>query len=279
MPDLFSFPDYREYLRALYEERKLQNSWYSYRLWANHIGLDSAQLYRILSGDMHLPLKHLESMVENIKLSKTDAEYFRTLVQWGRAKTEKEKNTLVSKLLGCRDVKRKTLSREQYLFFKEWYHSTIRSLIGAGCYNGKDDVLAKKCTPAISEKQVKDSITLQLELGLLRKEGRKVVIGDAHLSTDEKEVHKAIRGYQAQMLHIGAQALEQFDKEHRDFSTLTFAVDSRSVNDIKAILTECRRQIQRRIEESGPPDRVVHLSMNLFPTGFVGTKAPWEEQC
>lgn len=278
MADLYAHTDYREYLLQLFEERKQKSSWYSYRLWASQIGLDSAQLFRILSKDLHLPLKYLDTLIQDLNLKKADAEYFRTLVQWGRAKTDKEKNALVEKLLGCRDVKRKTLNKEQYLFFKDWYHTTVRSLVGADAYHGNAQALGQKILPAISAAEVQKSIDLQLELGLLQKSGKQFQLGNTHLSTNENEVNRAIRQYQAQMLQRGAEALERFQKKDRDFSTLTFAVDATCVEDIRAILTECRRQIQRRIEESKTPDRVMHLNMNLFPTGFVGEVAPWKEE-
>ena len=58
-------------------------------------------------------------------------------------------------------------------------------------------------------------------------------------------------------------------KEERDFSTLTFAIDEECLKDVKEILTECRRQIQNRVQESKTPDRVMHLNLNLFPTAIL----------
>jgi len=277
MADLYATSDYREYLREVFEERKAANGLYSYRLWARQLGIDPSQLFRILSKDLQLPIRHVDAVIKNLKLRKAEAEAFRILVELGRARTEKERKALVERLLAGRDVRKNTLSREQYLFFQEWYHTTVRCLVGAGDGREEWGKLAQKVIPPLQESQVRTSIQLQESLGLLRREKGRVVLGDAHLSTDEKEVHRAIRAYQAEMLHRGAEALERFSKDDRDFSTLTFAVDHECAQDISEILREARRQIQKRIEESGDPDRVMHLSLNLFPTAYVGDSSPWTE--
>lgn len=261
--------DYREYLRLVFEERKERNPLFSYRLWARQLQIDPAQLFRILSKDLHLPLRHIDGVVANLKLPKNDAEYFTVMVQWGRARSEKEKKALVVKLLGLRDVKRKTLSREQYLFFHEWYHASVRCLVGAGAWNGNSQKLGQMLIPTLSAEKVDASIQLQENLGLIKKDGNQWTLGEAHLSTDENEIHKAIRHYQSEMLDKGREALERFSKQERDISSLTFAVDKACEEDIRALLQECRRQIQRRIEESGKPDRVMHLGFSLFPTAWI----------
>jgi len=274
MVDLHATMDYREYLRLVFEERKVRNPLFSYRLWARQLQIDPAQLFRILSKDLHLPLRHVDTVVENLKLLKNDAEYFKVMVQWGRARTEKEKKSLVIKLLGLRDVRRKTLSREQYLFFHEWYHASVRCLIGAGTWKGNAKKLGQMLIPAIPAEKVEASIQLQENLGLLKKAGENWALGEAHLSTDEHEIHKAIRHYQSEMLEKGREALDRFTKQERDISSLTFAVDKACEEDIRALIQECRRQIQRRIEESGKPDRVMHLGFSLFPTAWIEENVP-----
>jgi len=277
MVDLYSVHDYRDYLSEVFAERKQANPLYSYRLWARQLGLDAAQLFRILAKSMHLPLRSIDLVVRNLKLAHNEAETFRILVNLGRARNEKDRKILVEDLLAHRDVQRKTLTREQYLFFKEWYHSTLRCLVGTT--QGRLDVasLAKHVIPPLEAAEVKASLQLQESLGLLQRKKGRLEIGEPHLSTDEHEIHQAIRDYQAKMLRLGAEALERFHKDDRDFSTLTFAVDKTAADEIHEILTECRRQIQRRIDESGSPDRVLHLSMSLFPTAYVGNKPPWKE--
>lgn len=269
--DIYAFRDYRLFMKAVYEDRKRRNPLYSYRAMALSLGIDSSQLYRILSQDLQLSLRYVESTISNLRLKGKEARYFRILVSLGRAKTEKEKKLLVEKMLGMIDVECKTLTKEQFLFFRDWYNPTVHCLLSAQKFTGDYKKLAAAIVPSVSPKEVQDSISLLKRLGLAIEDKAKgeVRSGDAHLSTKAEEVSKAIRDYQSAMLSRGKDALEKFSKDERDFSTLTFAIDEECLRDVKEMLTECRRQIQSRVQESGTPDRVMHLNLNLFPTAIL----------
>ena len=71
MADLYATSDYREYLREVFEERKAANGLYSYRLWARQLGIDPSQLFRILSKDLQLPIRHVDAVIKNLKKSVT----------------------------------------------------------------------------------------------------------------------------------------------------------------------------------------------------------------
>lgn len=271
MIDIYLFRDYRLFMKAVYEDRKRRNALYSYRAMALAIGIDSSQLYRIISKNLQMSLRYVESTISNLRLKGKEAQYFRILVSLGRAKTEKEKNLLIEKMLGMIDVKSKTLTKEQFLFFKEWYNPTVHCLLSAQKFTGDYRKLAKAIAPKVTPKEVQDSISLLMRLGLAveDKVSGEIHPGNAHLSTKAEEVSMAIRNYQAEMLSRGKDALENFSKEERDFSTLTFAIDEECLKYVKEILTECRRQIQNRVQESKTPDRVMHLNLNLFPTAIL----------
>jgi uncharacterized protein (TIGR02147 family) len=76
---------------------------------------------------------------------------------------------------------------------------------------------------------------------------------------------KAVRQFQKQILALASESLERFAREERDVSTLTLALDASTFSQIREILRECRRQIQKCVEEAKKPDRVMQLSMAFFP--------------
>ena len=55
MRPVFEYLDYRDLLKDAYEERKSQLPLFSYRMMAEHLGMDSSYLFRILQKDLHLP--------------------------------------------------------------------------------------------------------------------------------------------------------------------------------------------------------------------------------
>jgi len=48
MLSIYSFLDYREYLNAMFEGKKQESLWYSFKLMGDGVGLDQSQVYRIL---------------------------------------------------------------------------------------------------------------------------------------------------------------------------------------------------------------------------------------
>ncbi len=268
--NLWFTTDYRDYLKSIYESRKKSNPNFSYRVWGSRLQLDAPLLNRILHKKQHLPLRYVEILGKDLKLKGREMKIFRLLVAQSRAKGEEERENISLQLLALKDVERNTLDQQQFRFFSNWYHTSLRCLIGAREGTESFEDLARWMIPPLKIEEVKNSIELQCQLGLLKKQQikkkTKYSLSERHLSTDAAEVHQAIRSYQKKMLVKGIEAMDRFSKEERDFSTLTFAVDAQRFEEIKEILKETRRQIQRCIDSSGEPDGVYHLNMNIFPT-------------
>jgi uncharacterized protein (TIGR02147 family) len=278
MPNLLDYHDYREYLLDVFNERKSRNPLYSYRRFATQLGIDSSQCYRIMAKDLHLPVRFIPQFVKELGLQKRQQQYFEALVGLGRAKTEVEKRQYFREILGLQEVARKVLTREQLSFFSEWHHATMRCLAAADAYKGDWEQFGKCLTPPITGTQARQSVDLLIKMGLLIKNGRHgYQLGDAHLTTGQEHQSQIIRDYQAKMLRLASDAAVNYPKEKRNFSSLTFAVDKECLQDIKAMMVEFRRQVQRRIAESGEPELVHHLSLSLFQTGQVPRKAIQEE--
>lgn len=285
--ELLSCQDYREYLRYIYEERKKEKSYYSYRLMATSLGIDSSQLFRVLSGKLHLPTRFIDTIADNLKFNTSERKYFNALVHYGRSKKEKDIKYWVNILLEMRDIQLHTLENEQFKYFNEWYHPTVRALLAAGALKKNTATerakLGAKVLPPISEAQVKDSIKLLEDLSLIYFDEPNNTwemehphlsspLGNSKLST---EIIQAIRRHQKEMLGKAQKAVDEFQPIHRDFSSLNFAIDVNALTDIKEILREARQNIQKRVDDVDKPNQVVQLNLSLFPTGHVQESNPW----
>ena len=93
----------------------------------------------------------------------------------------------------------------------------------------------------------------------------RLMLTEAHLTAGGEEKTQAIRQFQRQIMTLASESLERFPRDERDVSTLTLAVDKDGFMEILEMLRECRRQVQKRVEESRKPDRVMQLAMAFFP--------------
>ncbi|HNY32624.1 MAG TPA: TIGR02147 family protein [Fibrobacteria bacterium] len=275
MRPVFEYLDYRDILKEAFEERKQATPLFSYRMLAENFGLDTSNMFRILQKDSHLPARCQSRAVEFIGLTGRGAEYFLLLIAYARERNPKARAEILEKAMDLRDVERRKLTEQELAYYRDWYVVAVRSLLEVMDGKARPAELATRLSPAVTEAQAGQALDLLLELGLVKKaSSERLVLSDAHLTAGGEEKTEAVRQFQRQILSLASEALERFPRETRDISTITFAVDHDAFVEIREMLRECRRQIQKRIEDSRKPDRVMQLAMALFPLApSTGTSA------
>jgi uncharacterized protein (TIGR02147 family) len=276
MRQVFEFLDYREILKAAFEEKKAGFPLFSYRMLAESFGLDTSNVFRILQGESHLPARCVPRAIEFLGLAGRAAEYFQLLVAYARERNAQARKEILEKAISLRDVARRRLADQEMSIFRDWWVVALRCLLEVVEGNPRADRLAASLVPRVSEQEVAQALELLLDLGLVKKatSGR-LVLAEAHLTSGADESRSvAVRHFQREILLLASESLERFPREQRDVSTLTLAVDKDAFGEIRGMLLECRRQIQKRIEEARRPDRVMQLTMAFFPVAPSLEKTP-----
>lgn len=275
MRPIFDYLDYRDLLKEAYEERKLANPMYSYRVLAEYLGLDTSNTFRVLQKDAHLPARCQSRALEFLGLTGRSAEYFVLLIAYGRERNAKAKQAILENALALRDVSRHHLDDEQLTFYNDWWVVALRSVLELTDGRAVPSELAKRLNPAITEQEAKTALELLQKLGLVKKASSgRFVLSDLHLTVNSTPTTiECLRRYQRQIMSMAADSMERFPPPHRDISTLTLVVDQDGFSEIREMLRECRRQIQKRVEETKRPDRVMQLAMAFFPLTDVEGKS------
>jgi uncharacterized protein (TIGR02147 family) len=256
--------DYRDLLQRAYDLRKADNPLYSYRLMAGKLVLNVSHLYRILHKDLHLTLDKVPAACDLLKLQGRDAEHFELLVQYGRARSERTRTTLLGKILDLREPKRRAVAHAQFKALSRWQAPVVRALALSG---QTDPVkIGKRLRPA-QKPDVVRQILLDLEAaGLLKQDGHGAwVSNDLHLTTGTAFRSEAVRHYQKEVFELAAGAIRDIPREERDITSLVVEVDEDARLEIVEMVRECRRQIVRRIERCAKPDQVLQLAFAAFP--------------
>lgn len=271
MSDDLDTLDYRDLLQRAYDRRKADNSLYSYRLMAGKLGLNVSHLYRILRKDLHLSPDKVPAACELLRLQGREAEHFALLVQYGRARSERTRTSLMSRILDLREPDRRSVAHAQFKALSRWQAPVVRALALSG---ESDPVrIARRLRPAQKPELVRQ-ILLDLEAaGLLRKDDQdRWVSHDLHLTTGTSFRSEAVRHYQREILDLASAAIRDVPRDQRDITSLVVEVDEEARQEIVEMVRECRRQIVRRIERCSNPDHVLQLAFAAFPVA-----APEEE--
>lgn len=266
MRSIFEYLDYRDMLRDAFEERKAKSPLYGYRMMAETLGQDTSNVFRILQKDAHLPARCQSRAIEFLGLTGRAAEYFVLLIAYARERDSRARHEILDKAMALRDVASRDLVDKELAYFRNWWIVAVRSMVEVMEGRVQSAAIAKRLRPEVSEAEVTEALDLLLELGLVKKASSgRLVLAESHLNAGGPEKVEAVRGFQRQILALASESLERFPREQRDVSTLTLAVDESAFKEIREMLREFRQQIQKRVEESNHPDRVMQLSMAFFP--------------
>ena len=270
MAELFDFLDYREYLRATFEERKARNAAFSYRMLADKIGLHASRIHRLLARQSHIAPDQIDAFAKVFGLRGVKAKYFEYLVRHAKAKTPSEAQVWLAKLADLRGVVGRGLKRPEHGIFREWYFIPLRCMLHTGRFKDEWALLAASLSPAIRPEQVRLAVESMEKFGLVERDPDGFWHArDAHLAAESAEPGSALRSWHHSMLRLAGEAVERFPKAMRHHGTLTVSVDAAGAVAVVDILRECRGRIRGISDSSPSPDRILHLGMQLFPVGRI----------
>ncbi|MEO7426121.1 MAG: TIGR02147 family protein [Fibrobacteria bacterium] len=271
MLNIFEYLSYTAYIKDYYEFRKGQNAFFSYRYMGRFLGIDPGFLVKVTQGKVHLPERAIPAVAKLCKLGEAEAKYFEALVHYGRAKVPAEIKIHFEKLISLRGMESRPLEISQYVYYQQWYHSAIRSLLTFYEFTGDYQDLASRLHPAVTAEEAEESIRLLTDLGIMErnKSGRYEVVGPP-LTTGEKWQSTAIRNFQLESLNLARQSLCDDPKEHRDISTITVAIKFSDLEEIRQRIRELRQSIMHMMSDSDDPDCVYQINFQAFPLTLVG---------
>src|SRR5437016_2808353 len=121
-PDIFSYTDYRRFLRDFYEKTKAANPKFSHRYIAQKVGFNSSSFFsQIIKLQSNISPKFVFNFAKLMRLSKKETEYFETLVNYNQSKSAEEQKQFYERLIRFRRPKTKELESHQYAMLNKWY--------------------------------------------------------------------------------------------------------------------------------------------------------------
>ena len=241
MPDLFSYSDYRRFLKDYYAAKKAQDPKFSHRYFSLKV-------------------------VKALKLKKDEEEYFISLVEFNQAKSVEEKNRHFEKMAAMAKPKVKLLEARQYEYFKHWHYAALRELLAFHKFRGDYVELARMLSPAITPAQARKGIKLLLDLGLAEA-GPDGVIRPTEvlLGTGKPLSSQEVANFQLATLALAQTALDRFPAAERDFSTLTLPLSREDLPRAKSAIRTLRAYLLSLSENNRKANRVFQCNFQVFP--------------
>ena len=266
--DIFSYEDYREFLKDFFSEQKRLKTIFSYRYFASKSGFSSASfLVYILKGERNLSLKSIQKFLTGLNLKGKPARYFETLVLYNQTDSTKEKKELYNKLKKLRsNTKFSKLNKAQYSLYDEWYYQVIRELVVLSDWDNDYKKLSKLVRPHITEQEAKGAVETLETIGLIEKKDGKFVQTNSTI-TAEGTPSFIIKKTRAELIQKGAEAAEVMTPKERYIAGTTLSVGEKAYNEITKLLDDVRANISKIAidEDVENIEKVYQLNLQIFP--------------
>lgn len=266
MVSIFEYTDYQAFLRDRLKEMRQSSTVLSYRYAGQKLKMDASQILKIVQGRLHLAEKRILDFARFLKLDERETEFFRLLVLFNKARRAEEARNLFEQMVSLTGISSLQLKRDQYLFFSEWYHTAILcALEGFDCKRNYRE-LGAHLRPSIQALEAKESIQLLERLGMVARNAQGFWKStNQNFTTGKQWQSAAIQQFQHTAIQMGAEAIERFDKQERDISTLTLSMSPSLLEEVRLLAEDFRRTVARLCNQSENTNQVYQLNVQLFP--------------
>lgn len=267
MINLFEYLNYRDFLKDAYEERHAGDWRFSHRYIAEKADFDASMFNKILQGKRNLTPRLVSVFADIFCNDDREKQYFSDMVSFNQAKNHSESRQFLEKLVATKECKVENVAKDQFEYFDNWYHAVVRELVTFYPYVGDDAALGLMVRPPITASQVKSSIALLERLNMIKKNEQTGFYEQTQglISSGTESYSTAVNAYIQQNLNVATTAIDRFEREERNLSTLAFGCDEDTYKELVEMVRRFRREVLAKVGQCQKPNRVFQLGMQLFP--------------
>jgi uncharacterized protein (TIGR02147 family) len=268
MNPIFSYIDYRSFLRDYYEDMKKNSRFFSYRYFSKKAGVNSPNfLKQIIESKRNLTTLTIDKFITGLKLGEKEAKFFRHLVLFNQAKSAGEKQEHYAVMLSMMHfVKEQRLTALQHEYYNYWFVPVIREMVGLSGFRDDYKALADAVTPAISVREARFAVKLLKELNLIEqladgsfRQTETAIVSDSSVG------RMAVRSFNREMLRKADTAIDAIPVEERQIYGVTIGISKACYDVLAAEMAAFRDRVVAITNSDKGSNRVYQMHLQLFP--------------
>jgi uncharacterized protein (TIGR02147 family) len=273
LPNVFDHADHRTFLQTWFQAKKDVNPSFSHRAFARRLGsTNPSLLVNILSGRRRISPDQLEAFVRVVGLEGPAAEYFRLLVRFGQAEDADERHRAWAAITELRSrLQAPEIDSSRFLYLSDRLYPAVLELSRCVGFRADPAWIAARLTPPVPTERAAEALALLERLGFLVREGDRLVPAEPVVRTSANVARLGSFGYHRQTNELVGELLDRvWDPEagiadETAFLGLTLAVPQERLADLRRLLWEAQLQIAHQCEAWDAPDRVVQVTIQMYP--------------
>lgn len=273
-PSVYSYNDFRKYLSAWQAWAQHRDPVFTKSEFSRRLGLPRTRSFftDVLSGRKVTDV-FVDRFLLVLQLERDEARYFRILVRFNQAETPEDREIAFDQLVGMSRVHQTLLDPKASKYYRHWWNGAIRALLATGDFTDEVGLIVRRLKPAVTPKQVRESLELLRELRLIEMDDTGFLRPtERSLSTPEQSRDELVKQLQIQQLGIVQTALMAGDDPDRRVFTNTVSISAEGAAMVLDRVENFRRALRAIVQQDpGSQDRVLQISLSLVPLARKAT--------
>ncbi len=271
LESIFSYSDYREFLRDYFETKQTEIKGFSFRSFALRAGFSAHNFVAmVIRGERNLSRESAGKIIDALKLPNKHAQFFTHLVQLNQAKRSEDKDTHFDAL---RTIGRKVavhhVEENHFFFYEKWYYPVIRELMVLVEWHDDPAILAKMVRPSISIPDARSAVEKILTSGMvIRNEDGSYYLQHQFVSSETVPIYVKKQA-RRDVLRMGVETVDSISPREKYASYATIPLSGNYYREIRAILDRVRQDILAGVEQDSQPEEIYELVLQLFPVSAI----------
>ena len=270
-PSIFSFIDYREFMRAWITHRRSVQPDYSYAVFAEESGLSRGTLPNVLSKARSPRPETLDAFATAMSLSPSERNYLGKLVEIDAADSVTRRWELLAELFSRRAYGQSERIEDRPSAFERftsrWYYGAIRELAQHPDFRPDPEWIAKVLIPSISVEDAREALDTLADLDMLEVDDR----GRAHtrtrwVQTAAETDAEASHRFHSEIVPFVARHFDAVPEGERHLTGGLVLLSEAAMPEAKLLLQQV---VERIATIGGDPTvrdrRVYHFAIQLVP--------------
>ena len=250
-------------LREELTRRIRANRSYSLRSFARQLGMDASLLSKTLQNRRTLSPTNAVKILERSQLSTGEKNLFWQSYLQTRQKGQAHYNLDTHATSSPIEDREKPLTHDLFKLIAEPHHYGIVELTRVKSFQNNSQWIGN--TLGLPSEVVDASVERLLKVGILKKDGEKIVRSPGRHTTQDKSVtDPALKYHQRKVIEQSAIALDRVPIERRNQTSMTIAINPEKIPLAKKMMQDFMNQLSD-VLEAGPLEEVYQMSFSLFP--------------
>lgn len=273
MVSVYSYNNYREYLKDLYSYKKKEKGGFTYARFSVRANLGSPNYFKLIAdGEKNLTAANIIKFTTALELSDLESDYFEALVNFNQAKDSLEKEYYQKRLERIKGMTsghllgQKKLEEFEFESISNWTYHAVMILTNLPDFREDPKWIAQKLYGLITIEEASSIVDRLTVLGLLKHdENGKLVQSFKQLKTNPE-----LKKIGARLFYEGLfkRAMETFrlDRpEERELGAYMVGISESQLPEVKRRVREFLKEINNLALENQKPDRVYSFMFAGFP--------------